>query len=283
MLNFFVTDFDLDMIMDCGQAFRWQKLSEKVWLGIVANKVVRITQRGNEIIIEGDQEASKDFWKDYFDLERDYGQIKHDLLLLAPELADAIQFGSGIRLLNQDPFEMLITFILSANNHIPRIKELVRKLSENYGNEIPNKWELEIGKAYSFPTAKALAKATVTELRALGLGYRDQYVFDTARVVANDPDAFQATMAKDYSVAKKELLGYSGVGPKVADCILLFASRAHESFPTDTWIKKTMSRRYGIKENDGKQLAAIIEKYGHLKGFAQQYLFYFERENEKRD
>lgn len=274
-----IEDFDLRHIFDCGQAFRWEKVAEQDYIGISGEQVLRITQEGNKIGYSCETQVFNEFWHLYFDLNTNYDQIKRTLLIKDPSLGDAIEFGSGIRLLNQEPFEMLITFILSANNHIPRIKSLVKKICKNYGKPIAHPWMDLIGPMYSFPEPKALAGARIEDLRALGLGYRDRYVLESAIKVAESPELMSQIQTMTYGKAKQELLTFSGVGPKVADCILLFSSGRHEAFPIDTWIKKTLERRYGLHQLSPKALEAWAEHiFGDLKGYAQQYMFFYERE-----
>lgn len=277
-----LNDFHIKSILDCGQSFRWQEVGPMDYVGVASGRVIRVSQTENEVSFQTSQEDFDFFWCHYFDLDRDYKVIKESLRLRSPDLADALTFGDGIRLLNQDLFEMLITFILSANNHIPRIRDLVRKLSVRYGERIAHPWEDLVGQIHSFPTPEALASASLSELRALGLGYRDAYVLSSAQKVSADEVKFKELLTLPYEAAKAELITYSGVGPKVADCILLFSASAHEAFPIDTWIKKTLSRRYQLDLTKNKALQTFInERFGEYKGFAQQYLFYFERENER--
>lgn len=278
MIHLNIQDFSLKDIFTCGQCFRWTQVGEQDWIGIAGGKVLRVGQSGQTVNFQCSEKDFEDFWRGYFDLDRDYGQIKGLLLESSPELKEALDFGSGIRLLNQEPFEMLMTFILSANNHIPRITDLVKKISVSYGVQVPHQWEDLIGPLYAFPTPKSLAETSVEALRNLGTGYRDKYIHESAVRVAMDPEAFLAIGKLSYTEAKKELMNYMGVGAKVADCILLFSSGKHEAFPVDTWIKKTLSRRYGLAENQPKAIQRFIEEtFGEYRGFAQQYLFYYER------
>ncbi len=276
-----IEDFDLQHIFDCGQAFRWEKVADYDYIGVSKDQVLRITQEGTRIGFSCETQLFDEFWHPYFDLNTNYDQIKRTLLIKDPSLTDAIEFGSGIRLLNQEPFEMLITFILSANNHIPRIRSLVKKLCENYGNSIEHPWTDLIGPVYSFPTPQALAAGKIEDFRALGLGYRDRYVLESALKVAETPDILGRIQEMSYGDAKQELLTFSGVGPKVADCILLFSSGRHQAFPIDTWIKKTLERRYGLHQLSTKALEAWTDSaFGELKGYAQQYMFFYEREKQ---
>ncbi len=278
MITLTIEDFDLKDIFTCGQCFRWQRISDYDWIGIASAKVLRVTQEGKQVYFDCTQEEYNGFWHAYFDLGRDYGQVKNQLLERAPDLAEAIEYGSGIRLLNQDPFEMLMTFIISANNHIPRITDLVKRLSIEFGEPVSHPYEGLIGKLYAFPSAEVLAGVSVETYRALGLGYRDKYIKESAMRVVSEAELFRGLRQLDYKQAKQVLTNYSGVGPKVADCILLFSSGKYEAFPIDTWIKKTLIRRYGLSEHQPKSIQNFIETtFGDLKGFANQYLFYFER------
>ncbi len=273
-----IDDFNLKDILTCGQCFRWKSVGEQDWIGIAGGKVLRVVQEGKQVSFHCTKTDFEQFWRYYFDLDRDYGAVKNEILVKMPDMAAAIDYGSGIRMLNQAPFEMLITYILSANNNIPRITELVRKISEAYGIRVEHPWEELVGPLYAFPEPEALAVVPVENFRAMGTGYRDKYLHESALKVVENPEAFFKIGGLPYKEAKEALLTYSGVGPKVADCILLFSSGKHEAFPIDTWIKKTVARRYGLPENQQKVIEAFIEeKFGHLKGFANQYLFYYER------
>lgn len=283
MIAFHVINLDLKQIFECGQAFRWELTTEGKWLGVVGNRVALCWQEEERLLIEplnheaGQRETA--FWRHYFDLDRDYEALKATLYERSPDLEDALAFGSGIRILNQDFFEMTMTFILSSNNHIPRIKQLVERLSESYGQPIHRIGERVF---YSFPSPEALAGAQLEDLRQLGLGYRDAYVLETARAITADAKGFEALKKLSFQEAKASLLTLSGVGPKVADCILLFGLGRHEAFPIDTWVKKTLVRRYQLEAASQKAIEAFVEaRFGDLKGFAQQFLFYFERENER--
>lgn len=278
MLSIEIEDFQLNDVFTCGQCFRWQAIAENKWIGIAGGEVLCVSQNGKTVYFDCSQEAFERHWRHYFDLDRHYDEIKKTLIKGSPDLAEAIAFGSGIRLLNQEPFEMLITFILSANNHIPRITELVRRLCTAYGERVPHQWESIIGPLHAFPKPEVLAEVPIETLRSLGTGYRDVYIHESAVKAASEFSSFEAIGDLPYEAAKAKLMTFSGVGPKVADCILLFSSGKHEAFPIDTWIKKTLARRYGVPENKPKQIQNFIEaNFGVYKGFANQYLFYYER------
>lgn len=282
MISLKLETFDLKETLTCGQCFRWQAISDQDWIGVAAGRVLRISQSGEELTLSCDQQDFDEYWHDYFDLSRDYGQMKSELLRRAPDLAEAVAFGRGIRLLNQEPFEMLITYILSANNHIPRITELVKRLSNTYGKPIDHPWDDLVGPLYAFPDPQTLAQADVTALRELGVGYRDKYIHESAMRALERPGLLEGLKNLPYQEAKAELMAFSGVGAKVADCILLFSARHYSAFPVDTWIKKTLARRYGLPENKPKQIERFVaETFWDLGGFANQYLFFYERAMEK--
>ena len=195
----------------------------------------------------------------------------------------SIQYGSGIRILRQDPWEALISFIISANNNIPRIKGIIEKISKKYGKEI----EWNNTKYYTFPTPEELSNASVRDLRLLGLGFRDSRVYETTQIINNkEVDLKELEQIQDIKVLREELLKFPGVGPKVADCIMLFSMKKHEVFPIDVWVKRVMTELYlnevtevNSKNISNKKILELAEsKFGKLAGIAQQYLFYWRRE-----
>ena len=218
---------------------------------------------------------------DYFDLNRNYEEIKSKLSQIDEFLENSIKYGSGIRILNQDLWETIISFIISANNNIPRIKGIINRISQKYGMQID--WK---GKSYyTFPTVENLAKATVQDLRALGLGFRDVRVFETTHKILNkEADLEKMHNEPDTKKVRDILLTLSGVGPKVADCILLFSTlKRFDVFPIDVWVRRVMNELY-IKNSDEtkvnkKEIERLAsEKFGNLEGIAQQYLFYWKRD-----
>ena len=274
--------FNLEDIFECGQCFRWNKINDSnlEYEGIFKENIINIKQEKDKIIIKGIFDKKE--VEEYFDLNRDYSKLKKDLSKKDKYLADAIKYGSGIRILNQDLFEMIISFIISANNNIPRIKKIINNLSQKCGKEIKYN-----GKTfYSFPTIDELIKLDLKELRDLGLGFRDKYIYNTVRKIKNN----EVNLNKEYldslntSDVKKELSKLDGVGPKLADCILLFSDlKRFDSFPIDVLVRRVMNDLY-IKNPDEKKVkkeeieALAEEKFGDYKGLAQQYLFYWKRE-----
>jgi len=270
-----VKDFDIKQIAESGECFRWNKIGENKYRGIIGNNVCEVTQIDNEIIIEGIEDDN--VISNYFDLTRDYGVIK-EFYNGDEILKKAIEFGYGIRILNQDKFETLISFIISANNNIPRIKKSIEKISQKYGKKIIYKNE----EFYAFPTPDELSCATQEELRECGVGFRDKYILKTAKEVANGEIDLEKISQLDTAKAKKELVKITGVGPKVADCILLFSMRKLDAFPIDVWVKRIMENLYIKKEVSLKEIEGYSkQKFGQYAGIAQQYLFYYIRENAK--
>ena len=196
-------------------------------------------------------------------------------------MAQSISYGEGIRILNQDLWEMIISFIISANNNIPRIKGIIERMSKKYGEEI----EFRGKKYYTFPTIEALKNASKEELRTLGMGFRDKYIYETTKIIAEKQVDLESLKNKETKQAREELLKLNGVGPKVADCILLFSTlKRLDVFPIDVWVRRVMNDLYIHNEDETKVSKKQIEnlakeKFGELEGIAQQYLFYWRREN----
>lgn len=259
-------DFDIRQTLDCGQIFRYEKLAENVYEVFSKDKRCVVEQKDGIVIKNDDRE----YWHRFFDLGNDYGAIKR-ALADKPLMKDAIAVGKGIRILNQDPFETLISFIVSANNHIPRIKGILRRICEGLGEE-KNGY-------HAFPSAEAMAGKNADYYASLGAGYRAAYLSETARAVADGFDLGKpASMSGDE--ANRYLCTLKGVGPKVADCILLFAYHKSDVFPVDTWIRKVYADMTGRDGDGNKQIRKyLISTYKELSGYAQQYAFFSKREN----
>lgn len=260
-----ISQFNIKQILDSGQVFRYEQENNNY--KIIAKNVISYLNYDNDraIIISSDT----DFAINYFDLERDYGKIKQELR--KNELVGkAVSYGEGIRILNQDPLETIISFIVSANNNIPRIKGILNRLCEHLGE---NKGEYN-----AFPTLEALASENVDFYKKIGMGYRAEYIVKTVQQIKN---GFDLDLSDIETIeARKRLLTLMGVGNKVADCILLFAYHKEDVFPMDTWCKR-IYRDLGLPQvtsctNMAKRLTDI---FGNLSGYAQQYLFYYYREN----
>lgn len=278
-----VDSFELKDIFECGQCFRWNEEKDGSYTGIVGENILNIRKENKNILIEGfGSKDIKPMIEEYFDLHRDYSQIKKELAKVDETMKTSIKYGQGIRLLNQDLWETILSFIISANNNIPRIKGIIERLSQKYGNKIT--WR---GKDYyTFPTPRQLKDVTISEYRELGLGFRDKRVYETTQMILKKQvDLEKMKQNKNTLAVKEELLKLSGVGVKVADCILLFSNlKRLEVFPVDVWVKRVMNELY-IKNADEtkvttKQIEKIAsEKFGNLAGLAQQYLYYWRRES----
>ena len=273
--------FELEDIFECGQCFRWNKEEDSSYTGVIKNGVINVKKIENEIIFKGicDKEL-KDVVENYFDLSRDYSKIKKQLSEIDSYMKTSIEYGKGIRILNQDLWETIISFIISANNNIPRIKGIIERLSAKYGKEI--EWNGK--KYYTFPTPEELKDVSVEEYRKLGLGFRDIRLYETTKMILEHKVDLQKMRENtNTKEVREELLTLSGVGPKVADCILLFSDlKRFEVFPIDVWVRRVMNDLY-IKEADETKVSKVKiekianEKFGNLAGLAQQYLFYWRR------
>ena len=274
--------FELKDIFECGQCFRWNENEDGSYTGVINKGVLNVEKQGEKIIFTGMLDGDiKEIVNSYFDLDRNYEEIKRQLSNIDKYLKTSVEYGKGIRILNQDLWETIISFIISANNNIPRIKGIIERISEKYGTEI--EWKNE--KYYIFPTPEQLERATVEDLRSLGTGFRDVRIYETTQKVLNDEVNLENIDKKGTIEAREELLTLSGVGPKVADCILLFSTlKRFDVFPIDVWVRRVMNELY-IKNKDEskvskKEIMKIANgKFGDLEGLAQQYLFYWKRES----
>ena len=281
-----IESFEPKHIFECGQCFRWNIEDDVSYTGVVRNNVLNVKKEENSIVIKGMCEDNlEELCKDYFDLDTDYQKIKNKLSKLDNNLRVSIKYGKGIRILKQDIWDALISFIISANNNIPRIKAIIDRISKEYGEEII--WDNK--KYYTFPNPEQLSNASVSELRKLGLGFRDVRVFETCRLInQNIISIEELEKIKNIDKLKEQLLRFPGVGPKVADCIMLFSMKKLEVFPIDVWVKRVMTELYGdeirkLKDNStiisNKQILEYAQQYfGNLAGVAQQYLFYWRRD-----
>ena len=276
--------FELEDIFECGQCFRWNVEDDGSYTGVVRNSVINVAKNKNEIIFKGtfngNEEDFKKFIRYYFDLDTNYNDIKEKLSNIDDYLKIATKFGSGIRILNQDLWECIISFIISANNNIPRIKKIIERISEKYGNEINFNGKVY----YSFPTPEKLAQATVNDLRDLGTGFRDIRIYNTTNMIlTKEIDLEKISKMNSTEEMREELLKLDGIGPKVADCILLFSSlKRIDVFPIDVWVRRVMNELYIHNENEEKVNKKEItklaqDKFLGIPGLAQQYLFYWKR------
>ncbi len=265
-----VKDFNLRHIFDCGQCFRWQEEEDGSYTGIAFGKPVNMKFSDSTLVIDNCTEQEFHLiWENYLDLHRDYGAIKKKLVNCDLTMKEAIEAGSGIRILKQDLWEIIISFIISQNNNIPRIKGCIEKLAESFGESAGTYRDREW---FNLPTPEVLSDLTIEDLSPIKLGYRSKYLIGTAKHV------MEYGLPQD----EEELLALPGVGPKVANCITLFGMGKMDSFPIDVWVQRVMNEVYGIEENDRKSMQCYAkEHFGEWGGIAQQYLFYYIREKNK--
>ena len=271
-----VENFELDHIFECGQCFRWNKQDNGNYIGVVYGKVIELEKKDNDVKIYNiNEDEFNKIWCDYFDLKRDYTAIK-EKFEKDPLLKRSVNFGHGIRLLQQEPFELTISFIISSNNRIPMIKRAINNLSMKWGKEIEYK-----GQTYfTFPTEADLERASLEEIQSCGLGFRSKYVKDTVNRVYSGEVNLEFIKSQSDDVCHEELQKLSGIGPKVSDCIMLFSMQKYSAFPVDVWVKRAMQFFYLAPDVSLPKIRIFArDKFEDLAGFAQQYLFYYAREN----
>lgn len=253
-------DFSLDETLDCGQAFRWTKISDNTYQGFSADKPLKIGEENGTIVLYNTSEDEfLDYWCNYFDLATDYGRLK-ELFSQDETLKKACDFAPGIRLLKQNKWEALCSFIISQNNNIPRIKGIVERLCENFGDK------KDLG--YTFPSAETLSKLSVEDLQPLRAGFRARYILDAAKKVASGEIDLEVVSKLPLDEARTELMKICGVGVKVADCALLYGMYRLEFFPVDVWIRRVLDQYYPV---------GLPEYIKGFEGIAQQYLFHYIR------
>ena len=267
-----ILDFDLRHIFDCGQCFRWIQEDDGSYTGVVHHIVVNVSKISDGFYF--DNCTYNDFEKiliPYFDLSRDYSKIK-SRICKDDIIKCATVFGAGIRILKQDLWEMIISFIISQRNSIPKIKKVVSLLCEKFGDEIVYNSK----KYYTFPSYSVLANLEIYDLEFLRCGYRDKYIIDAAKKVNEGIVNLNVLPTLSFTEATQNLKIIAGIGDKVALCILLFSLQKFDAFPIDTWMIKVMTERYNIVQS---QIPSFASQYfSDCSGFAQQYLFYCERE-----
>ena len=253
-------NFSLEQTLDCGQAFRWSPEDNGAWSGIANGRFLRLSMHGDTLTLHDmTLDEFNGFWRRYFDIDRDYAAVIascKDTELLN----HAADYGKGIRILSQEPWEALCSFIISQNNNIPRIKGIIERLCESFGKKTPD--------GYAFPDAAVLAPLTVDDLSPLRSGFRAKYILDAARKVSSGEIDLEALRDLDYEQAREKLMLIKGGGGKVADCTLLFGLGHIEAFPRDVWIKRVMAAHFP----EGLPESALPHA-----GIIQQYLFYYAR------
>jgi N-glycosylase/DNA lyase len=271
-----INDFNPFHTFLCGQCFRWNYDGERFWTGVALGRFVRLEWDGEVCIFyDMDEQEFADKWVNYFDLNTDYSSIKKRLAKKDEHLKEAVSYGYGIRLLRQDLWEVILSFIISQNNGIPRIKGIIEALSSSYGKKI-NK---EYG-AYAFPDFTVLANTSLQDLNTCRAGYRCKYILSTAQRLDDSPSLLSNIRKLPAKEVRDILLSFIGIGEKVADCILLYSGIDRTAFPIDRWVKRVMEELYFKKETSVKDIRDFSHSYfGDLTGISQQYLFYYAREN----
>lgn len=259
---FGIENFSLPHTLDCGQAFRWEEKNNGIWHGVAYNKYLELEKKqdGTVILYNTTEKDFKNVWCEYFDFNRNYNEI---ITAISGNeiLKKASQFGSGIRVLNQEPWETLCSFIISQNNNIKRIKGIIGRLCENFGQDM--------GNYHTFPNAEKIANLTLEDLSVLRSGFRAKYILDAAQKVANGEIDLNNLKNIPIDEARTELMKIKGVGPKVADCALLFSHKHIEAFPKDVWIKRALDVLFG---------GELPEEAKEYAGIVQQYIFFYARE-----
>lgn len=256
-LHFICNDFNLAETLDCGQAFRWEAV-DSGYMGWAMNNKLLIEQHGNEFVLKNTTErAFLALWKNYFDLDTDYSALK-ELYSSDETLKKACEYAGGIRLLRQDSWECLVSFIISQNNNIPRIKGIIAKMCDMFRG---------------FPSPEKLAKCTAADLEPMKAGFRAKYIIDAAQMVNSGVVNLEHLKTAPIDLSRAALMTITGVGPKVAECVLLYGCHRVEAFPVDVWIKRVMAEYYpnGLPEN-----------LKDTAGIAQQFLFHYIRTNKSK-
>ena len=249
--------FDLAQTLDCGQCFRWERQGDGSYTGVASGRILNISEQNRELAL------NDPFWRNYFDLPLDYGKIRDDLSAGDATLAQAAKYAPGMRILNQEPWEALCSFIFSQNNNIPRIKGIVARFCAGFGESIGEGY-------YAFPKAERVAGLREEDLAGIRSGFRAKYILSAARKVAQGDIDLESLKTAPLDEARCRLMTIHGVGPKVADCTLLYGLHRLEAFPMDVWMKRAMSTLFPGRGP---------ESFGRYAGIAQQYIFHYSRNN----
>ncbi len=270
-----VKDFSLRQTLECGQCFHYAELAEDEFAISAFRKYLRISQKDDRLIFHNTTKEEYDnIWENYFDLKRDYGTIKEHLLGNDNRLGPSIEAMSGTRILNQEYFETLISFIISQNQQIPRIKAIVAAISRNYGEKIGDDM-------YAFPDAEQLLSAGVEGIAACKAGFRSPYIIDACEKYLDGTVAESRVRGASYDECIELLKQIKGVGDKVANCVALFSLGHRNAFPVDVWIKRIMESMYFSADTDVATIQSFAQShFGEYGGYAQQYLFYYGKINE---
>ena len=257
-------DFDLEKIFECGQCFRWNASPDGSYTGVAFSRAARIEKHGDTVTLTGTEDDFESVWRGYFDLDRSYCDVRRSLCI-DDYMRRATDYGAGIRILRQEPWEALCSFIISQCNNIPRIKGIVERFCSLFGEPL----DFEGGTVYAFPSAEKTASLSENDLAPLRCGYRAPYILAAARAVSDGVLDLDALSKGSFEGALSALKGIHGIGDKVANCVILFGLGMLDAFPRDVWIKRAVSEHYG------KDFTPEI--FGGSAGIAQQYMFYYRR------
>lgn len=267
-----VKSFNIEEILECGQCFRFEKINNMEYKIVAYKKVLNIKQTGNKVELYPCNKADyENIWSNYFDMDTNYDSIKAELAKSDDTMKKAVDYAGGIRILNQEPYECLLSFIISQNNNIPRIKGIIGRMAENYGTKLDNE--------FLFPTLEQLNSANEEALFDLRMGFRAKYIRDCMDKLLSGEVDLNTINSLSTDDLLKMLLKIKGVGQKVADCTMLFSMGRREVFPTDVWVKRVMEHLYFNGEDTNiKEIHSFAKaKWGNIAGYAQQYLFYYAR------
>lgn len=256
-----VKDLDLAQTLDCGQCFRWEQQDNGDFKGIAFDREVTVHKQDNCLHIHNAKATDSKLWSDYFDLDFDYSKVRNELSSINKVLENATKYAPGIRILRQDSWEALCSFIISQNNNIPRIKGIIKRLCENFGHKTPEG-------EYTFPSPQRISKLSVEQLSPIRSGFRAKYIIDAAQKVSSKEVDLDEIKKMPIDDARQALMKIQGVGPKVAECVLLYGMYRLECFPMDVWMKRAMSV---LLPN------TTINDLGKYAGIAQQYIFHYSR------
>lgn len=277
-MEFCVNNFNIKYTLDSGQCFRWKSLFEDEenkayeYIGVIEDRVIKVRQEQNKFyIVSNKKENLKEVIYDYFDLNKDYTLLEEKIRNIDSNVNKAVEFSTGMHMLNQPVFETIISYIISANNNIKRISGSVNQIAEMFGKKVI----FENEEYYLFPTLEELSKATEEDMLTCKVGFRARYIIHMVRDLMED-----ASILKEYKNMlledlRNKLLQYMGIGPKVADCIMLFSMRRYECFPVDVWVKRIMEKLYFRKNTDNKEIINFAkDSFKEDAGLIQQHLFY---------
>ncbi len=277
-----ICDFNLRHTFESGQCFRWSRQDDGSYTGVVKGRVLNVAYAADKQALTINNSNMDDFyniWCDYFDLRTDYGAIKKKLSGVDEIMAKAVSYGYGLRLLRQDFWETLVSFIISANNRIPSIINIISNISKNYGDMITSGYP--DGGYFAFPQPERLSCLNEREFMLCSRGgYRCGYIIGASKAYLSGAVKKEELALTDTVSARKAMMSLPGVGPKVADCVMLYSGTRYDVFPTDVWIKRAVEKLYFDKQVPLRQIHQFASlKFGSLAGYAQQYLFFYAREN----